>query len=78
MARCRSCGAEILFIKTSGGKLTPVNADPVRFDFQLGGKDRIVTGNGEVITGVISESGEEKGYVSHFATCPDANQFRRR
>lgn len=56
----------------------PVNAEPVKFTYQVGGKDRIVTGNGEVLTGVISDDGDEIGYVSHFATCPNAGDFRRR
>lgn len=29
MAECRSCGEEIVFLKTSTGKSIPVNADTV-------------------------------------------------
>ncbi len=77
MAKCRSCGAEILFIKTAGGKMTPVNAEPVRFNYQLGAKGRVVTGNGEVLPADIREDGEERGWISHFSTCPDADKFRK-
>lgn len=77
MARCRSCGAEILFIKTGKGMM-PVNAEPVQFNYQLGAKDRVVTGNGEVLPADIREDGKERGWISHFATCPDASKFRKR
>lgn len=78
MANCRSCHAEIIYIRTMNGKMTPVNAEPVRFTFRLGGKDKIVTGNGEILTGEIRDDGEEVGYVSHFSTCPDADKWRKR
>ena len=29
--------------------MMPVNAEPVQFNYQLGAKDRVVTGNGEVL-----------------------------
>lgn len=77
MAKCKSCGAEILFIKSSRG-LHPVDAEEIRFDYKLNGPDRIVTGNGEVLTGVVSDQGKERGFRSHFATCPDAGRFRKR
>lgn len=77
MATCRGCGAEILFIK-SGRGMHPVDAEEIRFDYKLGGPDRIVTGNGEVLTGVISEQGKERGFRSHFATCPKADTFRKK
>ncbi len=32
MARCKSCGAEIVWLKTSGGKNIPVDADSVEED----------------------------------------------
>jgi len=77
MARCRSCGAEILFIKTSGGKMHPVNADPVQFNHKPGAKGRVIIGNGQVVPADIREDGKERGWISHFSTCPDANRFRK-
>ncbi len=54
---CRSCGASILFIRTSGGKKTPVDARP------MSGYD--ITGHLVTIR------------LSHFATCPFADQHRK-
>lgn len=76
--KCRSCGAPIIFIASKKGHRIPCDAQPVKFRCFLGGPDKIVTMNGEVITGKISEDGDETGYVSHFATCPNANAHRRR
>ena len=78
MAKCKSCGAEIIYITSTKGKQIPCNAKPVKFDYALGAADRVVTRNGEVLPALISEHGAETGYISHFATCPFANSHRRR
>lgn len=75
---CRSCGAPIIFIISTKGHRIPCDAEPVKFDYELGGPDKVVTQNGEVLPGRISENGAETGYISHFATCPNANAHRRR
>lgn len=31
MSRCRSCGAEIIWIKMASGKLMPVDPNPVTY-----------------------------------------------
>lgn len=76
--KCKSCGAPIIWIKTLKGKNMPCNAEKVRFNYRLGAKDRVVTMNGEVLSAEIREDGEEQGYISHFATCPNADKHRRR
>ena len=55
-AKCKSCNAEIVWIKTNVSKPILVNAD---------------TYNGDEIY-------NSKLHTSHFATCPDANKWRRR
>ena len=77
MAKCRSCHADIIFIKSRKGKLIPVNAEQVRFSPVNGGKDRIVKGNGEVVAGEVRNDGEEVGWISHFSTCPNAGEWRK-
>lgn len=53
MAFCRSCGAEIKFIKLTTGKWNPV--DVGRRTIKRGeGNDVIVTDNGEVVRGDIN------------------------
>ena len=59
MKNCRSCGREIVFMRTSAGKIIPVDADSVAE---------------EETADAIFEYGR---HISHFATCPDANKFRK-
>ena len=76
---CRACGQQIVFIKTKAGKQMPCN--PLIRDFwpKEGGHERIVTPDGNVVAGEFSGDGEPSyGYISHFATCKEANRFRKR
>ena len=57
LAKCRSCGAYIVWLKTQRGANMPTDADSVN------------EGDTEF---------DPKEYVSHFSTCPDADQHRRR
>lgn len=77
---CRGCGQEIIFIKTTKGKTVPVNPDGVYF-MPAGGPKTYVTIDGEVIRGrdpIFGDKGTMIGYISHFATCPEANRFRKK
>lgn len=70
--KCRVCGQRILWIRTRAGKNMPVN--PVLVDFRRtpGGKERIVTEDGDVIAGELCRADDDPdgyGYISHFATC---------
>ena len=69
---CKSCGADIFFLQNpKSGKFIP-------FDF---GKT-IIKHKGIVYAdenGILKISeGNEAGYISHFATCPDADKFRKK
>lgn len=75
--KCKSCGAFIIWIKTIKGKSMPCNAGKVFYIENVNGKDIIVTPNGEVVRGDINENGTKEGYISHFATCSNANKHRR-
>lgn len=59
------------------GKAMPVDAEPVMYDPD-GGKDVLVTKSGFTERGTIRKDGTRKGYVSHFATCPNAAMHRKR
>ena len=81
MSKCKSCGAEIKWITTVNGKSMPVDAEPVQFHHDPSGTEIFVTDGGAVVRGITAKTGEEgttTGYNSHFATCPFANQHRRR
>lgn len=56
IARCRTCRAEIVWLKTSAGKNMPVDAHSVKPE---------------------DDEFEPGRHVSHFSTCPQANQHRR-
>lgn len=78
---CRGCGAPIVWVPTLRGKSMPCDAEQVLYRARKGANGKIVTPNGEVLSADIDVAPEEAtgiGYVSHFATCPAANEFRRR
>lgn len=82
MAKCKGCGAPILFIKLKSGKPIPCNPSPVYVE-DKSAKDIIITTDGRVSNGrqeAVKSANEllAKGYVSHFATCPTAGAFRKR
>ena len=83
---CKGCGATLRWIKTAAGKAMP--CDPgrvVEFLSDLpvpGPRLTLVTPEGQVVTGprataITPGARSVEGYVSHFATCPHANQFRK-
>ncbi|MDO4305734.1 MAG: hypothetical protein Q4C77_02790 [Eubacteriales bacterium] len=76
---CRKCGKQILFVRTVGGKNMPCDTKFVYY--AVGGKDRIVLPNGQVVAGTILENSvgaDGWGYISHFATCEFSQMFRRK
>lgn len=73
IGKCRSCGQRIIFIRMKSGKSMPVNSQLVNYKIVSGGKDRIVTPTGDVVScigGVDASEADGFGYISHFATCP--------
>jgi hypothetical protein len=74
MAKCNSCGAEIVWAKTLSGKAIPINAHPV--------DDGNIAIDHEG-TAIIMTEGEAScatmlvRYKAHFATCPNAAQHRK-
>ena len=90
---CRACGAEISFIKTVKGKTMPVDPEAVSFtpiesrartaDAGVSrtahemGPETFVTLDGRVVRGVRRKNGSAAGFVSHFATCPAADEMRK-
>ena len=76
LARCRGCGAEIAFIKTVKGKTMPVDPESVYFT-PSGGPETFVTMSGDVVRGARRKNGAVIGFISHFATCPAADSFRK-
>lgn len=83
MAKCKGCGAEIIWIMSPAGKAIPCDPGVVYYSLARGGfNDTVVLKNGHVITKCSIEDNPERadgiGYVPHWATCPAAGQFRRK
>ena len=75
------CGQQVIWIKTVAGKNMPCNPQLVTYR-QGNGKEKIVTPNGEVLSGELVGAGTQDatgvGYISHFATCPNATSHRKK
>lgn len=69
---CRSCGAKILWVELGSTRRMPVDAEPVE-----GGNVLLRGGFAEIIKPQEVLPGTPL-YKSHFATCPHADQHRKR
>lgn len=81
MSKCRSCGAEVIWIKMDSGKKMPCDATQKTYWAKMGGTQKIVTPNGEVISCELEGDMKDAtgiGYTSHFTTCPYADKHRRK
>ena len=79
--KCRSCGAEIVFIKTCAGKSMPCDATPVYYRITGEGGQKIVTPDGIVLTGEVVSNPEDAngyGYTPHWSTCNAPDKFRKK
>lgn len=85
---CRGCGKPIAFIKTINGKSIPVDPEPIIFQLE-DNYDKFVMMDGTVKRGAAVDANDGSidtdnlkpfsiGYRSHFATCPAADDFRRK
>ena len=79
MAKCKSCGAEIIWIRTKSGKSMPVNPEKYIVCERSDGTGTFVMPDGRVVKGYpcYGHENAQYGYVSHFATCPYAAKHRR-
>jgi hypothetical protein len=71
MATCKSCGAEIVWVQMIlSGKRMPLDAKPEKRIHLVGRAGLGSETEPEAVVGDV--------YTSHFATCPNANEHRRR
>lgn len=77
---CKSCNAAIIWVRTAK-TFMPLDPDQIRVQPDRQGTVWAIKENGEMIRGNKVSQSDEGGYVlarvSHFATCPFANQHRR-
>ena len=76
VSACKACGAPIRWMITEKLKRMPCNLDGVFFN-PGGGNETFVSKTGKVIRGKRAVNGESFGYISHFATCPFSDRFRK-
>lgn len=81
---CRSCRAKIVWATTEQGKSMPVDAEPVEggnvyYLDQKSSPPRVrVLADPQPTLEEGVDSADGLRYVSHFATCPQAEQWRKR
>lgn len=68
MSACKSCGAAIVWVRTESGRVMPVDLHPTN-------RGNVVIRNGVAYVG--AQQDDAPRYTSHFATCPDAEGWRR-
>jgi hypothetical protein len=69
MKRCRGCGQIIKFIRSTADRLIPVNTQPILAD-----GDKLLV----FVDGTVAKTHAKltHGFVTHFADCPKAVQFK--
>lgn len=76
LSKCRSCGAEMMWARAeNSGKRIPLDAEPTPTG------NVILCGYGEdVVCRYLKKDEPHDGnrYTSHFASCPQAQQWRKR
>ena len=76
---CKGCGARILWVRTTAGRMMPCEQRAVQYWERPDGRHKIVTRSGRVVSCEFSGDGPPNGlgHSPHFAVCPKAGQFRR-
>ena len=79
MAKCKACGAEIVWIKTPKGKFIPCNEGMVPYKASKNGGEVVVTDKGQVVFCFLDFEGQPTGLgrTTHWATCPEAHKFKK-
>jgi hypothetical protein len=72
---CRSCGKEVIWVRTNTGKTMPVDSKPSPDGNVLLIRDLF----GQVEScEVVKKGSKDELHLSHFATCPQARKWRKR
>ena len=77
MSVCRSCGQQIEWIKTTKGKNMPVDSEYVDYEEADNGTILVTDGGNVITVNEHQNMPNVKGRISHFATCPQANEWRK-
>lgn len=79
---CKSCGARIVWVRTAEGRNMPIDTQPspagnVRI-IGLKGNHPVVAVYRDADTAAGLADPDEQRWLSHFATCPQAAEHRRK
>jgi len=72
MSSCSSCGADIVWAITERGKKMPVDTQ-----LTLGGNLLLLERDDGLHALVVEPYPDRLAYTSHFATCPQAAEWRK-
>ena len=65
--KCKACGKEIIFLRTAKGRNMPTDWESLPSADQRNASE-----------GIPPMFDAKRGHISHFATCPKAEKFRRK
>lgn len=83
-SRCRSCKAEVLWVEWATGKKMPVDAAPDMRPPPKGGALVLTLQGGQFGRLLVEKFDatkhalERNRYTSHFSTCPNADEHRKK
>lgn len=80
MSTCKSCGAEIRWVKTMAGKNMPMDTEPTKgfVIVHAGDGGWKLEGDGGGYSHSEATARQVEVYTSHFATCPNADEHRKK
>ena len=80
VTKCRGCGAPIVFVTSAQGKSIPCDAQLIRYRANQAGHDYVVVEGEGLVRCDLDFEGLPTGMarISHFATCPYSDRFRRK
>ena len=79
--KCRGCSAQVLWVEMESGKKMPCDPQMITYWAKDGAPGKIVTPNGEVVSCEFEgdpATATGIGYISHFSTCSQARELRRK
>ena len=77
IARCRSCGAEVIWTITEHGKRMPVDAEiATNGNIFLDYSTEPPTARYVTLENVQTEEAETR-FLSHFVSCPESKEWRK-
>jgi hypothetical protein len=78
--KCRSCGADVLWVQWRSGKRMPVDAVPDMRPPPKGGTLVLFVSHGKLFVhtyDAVADGPKRNRFTSHFATCPEAGEWRK-